>query len=240
MPVTLRIRIVQIKGPDERLANDITIRCGYQFFRLSPQKSEWCVFSLESSKEEVVFQSIYRSTSCRCNEIDGRKRIDFPDGVSLLVEGFWFVQRQNDLIIQSSPAPVRETSRVCEISFTSTRTCNNDTLILPDSGDIFSSRTSDSRSAIPSEFASEDDHGPVSKALQWIQKSAVESRRRSYESANRVQYEPKEKCRLNWDPALTAMDDGKTHGRDPEITEALRGVNISLNLSKMYMIAPDL
>lgn len=242
MPVTLRLRIVQIKGPEHRINHDITVRSGYAFFRLSPRKSEWCVFELASAQEEVIFQSIYKTSSCKCREIDGRKRIDFQDGVSVLVEGYWVSHRPQSSFVQSKPSAVKENTGLCEISFNPIKGSDDMDSVTINTGDLLHEISSFARNPrICHNSGTADDDGPVAKALEWLRESEMESNGLSSSTIarNRIRYEPSKQCRLNWSPDLTAMDNYH-HASPTEAREALRGVDIALKLNKMFMIAPDL
>ena len=242
MPVTLRLRIVQIKGPEHRINHDITVRCGSAFFRLSPRKSEWCVFELDSTNEDVIFQSIYKNSSCKCRDIDGRKRIDFQDGVSLLIEGYWVSHKIQTSLVQSQPQVVKENTGICVISFNPIKGSDDIESISPNEGDILVETHLPERSRKNSmKNPVEDEDGPVARALEWLRDSDMESNRLLTSTAahTRIPYKPAKQCRLNWTPDLTAMD--IHHNAPPsEARNALRGVDISLKLNKMFMIAPDL
>jgi hypothetical protein len=205
-------------------------------------KSEWCVFELASAKEEVIFQSIYRSSSCKCREIDGRKRIDFQDGVSVLIEGYWVSHKVQTSFVQSKPAAVKENTGICEISFNPIKGSDDMESVASNKGDILQEITSSARKPrICYNSGTADDDGPVAKALEWLRESDMASNGilSSKIARNRICYEPSKQCRLNWSPDLTAMDNYH-HTSPTEAREDLRGVDIALKLNKMFMIAPDL
>lgn len=230
MSVTLRIRILKIRGPEHRIAGDITLRAGSTFLRVSSSKSEWCIFTLAGPDDEILFQTPYEDSSCKCRELDGRKRIDFKDGVSILVEAYWVLTPSDDIVIRPQAEAIRKKMIDCEISFMATRGPPSSFLMEhnPQQSDWLGSFGSGAYQADELEEPLVADGGPVSKALGWFREPVV-----TRPLEERQKYVPGPGGRVKWDVKLTAM-----HKHDT--VSALRDVNISLNLNKLYMIAPDL
>lgn len=251
--VRLRLRIVKIKGPEFKVQGDVIVRAGGAFHKLSPNQSEWCLFELNSIDEKVFFQIALGTTSCKCKELEGRKRIDFPSDARLLVEGYWFIVFPETVIRTPSASSVTQTTDHCLIRFSSTRGSQGYESVTAEKqvNDFMSSFGASSSKVDEFDEIVESDNGPVARAMQWLREkqmtlSLPESphvpldRRRLY-VPNQASHE-----KVVWTPGLTAM---KPRNRAEVVLEAakpdsklesiMRSVNAALNLDKMYMTSHE-
>lgn len=236
-PVTLRIRVVKVTAGFDRLQGGIFTICGGISFTLSVKDPEWAVFRLRSEKEEIIFRTPHGDASCVCRELDGRKRIDFSEEFSILVEGYWSPDAFGVKCVPTQIPVVKEVTKECEIAFMATRESATNTAVAV--ADTLSEPVIDDyESCTPSLSKQESvkSRGPVEIALGWMMdpvSSLSGHYTRSSSQANRVVYEPALKGgqKIVWELDLTAMKQPcSLTGLEPKI----KSVCMSQNLDRMY------
>ena len=241
--VRLRLRIVKIKGPEVHVHTNMTVITGNKFFKIAPTQSEWCIIELDSLDEKIIFQTALGSVSCKCRDLDGRRRLDFPKSISVLIEAYWVIVFPEPVVLRPSGPSVTQLTSNCEIHFMATKgTAGYDPLT--DSVSSFGPGVS---SVDELDEMVESDKGPVAKAMQWLKETTftLPDSASILLASKRIKYEPsKEPDRLAWSPEMTAMQ-RRTRSRldvimEPVNTQTqldgiLRNVNVALNLKKVYL-----
>ena len=235
-PVTFRIRVVKVAAGFDKIQSGIFTVCGGVAFNLSVKDSEWGVYHLRSEKEEILFRTAYGNASCRVKDLDGRKRIDFSEEFSILIEGYWAANEFGAQCDKTEIAVVKELTDDCEIAFMSTReSATNLPVVAMDpkrkeESELSSSSESD---ALPRP------KGSVEIALAWMKEpvSLYETRFQAEADQGereRLVYEPyKRGERYVWEPELTAM---RKEGEEAltGVEPIIRSVCMSQNLDLMY------
>jgi hypothetical protein len=235
-PVTLRIRVVKVTAGFDRLHGGIFTVCGGISFTLSVKDPEWAVFRLRSEKEEIKFRTPYGNASCVCQELDGRRRIDFSEKFSILVEGYWSPDAFGVKCVPTQIPVVKEVTKECEIAFMATReSATNTALAVADT--LCEPGIYDDESCCPSLSRQESvrRRGPVDIALGWMLDpvSSLSGHYNRSSEESRVVYEPSLKGgqKIVWEPDLTAMKQPcSLTGLEPII----KSVCMSQNLDRMY------
>lgn len=244
---TLRLRIVKVRGPQERLPSSVTMSACGRFMRIRIDSPEWCVLKLSSPDDDIVFQTAFGDTSFKCRDIDGRKRLDIGHGISFLVEGYWVVSGPDLSVVETQIPAVLSQTRHCQISFMSTGG-SGDYKLPRDEFRIISGETEDGWIgkfgrciADGGDVLAEQDYGcgPVANALKWIMEKDAEAQahaaslRIEETTKGRIRYIPS--ARMRWDVSMTAMSPGNP-AVSPDLEGTIRAVEMSANLTKAYMV----
>lgn len=120
--ITLRLRVLRLKGSEHRMVDSVYVSAGGVPVRVSASGMEWIVYDLESLADEISFTAGSENASCLCGELDGRKRIVFSPHLCMLVEGYHSMKQ--DVLskrVSDRVSLSKTTSRNCEIVFPSTQ-----------------------------------------------------------------------------------------------------------------------
>lgn len=249
--VRLRLRIVKIRGPEFKVQGDVTVRAGSSFYKLSPNQSDWCLFDLSSADEKVLFQIALGTASCQCKDLEGRKKIDFPFDIQLLVEGYWFMVMPESVTMTPNTSAVTQTTDHCLIRFSTTRDGREFEAVTMDKrvNDFMGGFGSATSNGDELDELVESDNGPVARAMGWLREKQLSLPREPTRVPldQRKVFVPQRQAqeKVIWSPEVTAM---KPRNRaevvleppkpDSKLESIMRSVNAALNLDKMYMIAP--
>jgi hypothetical protein len=240
--VRLRLRIVKIKGPETKVKSNITVLAAKSFFQLAPKECEWRILELDSLDEKITFQTAFGNASCKCRDLDGRRRFDFSHDFSILVEAYWVLVFPEPTVLKPDGPSVTQTTRNCEIHFTATKgTPGYDPL-----NDFVSSFGRATSEVDELEELVESDKGPVARAMQWLKETTftLPDQESKIPLSNRLTYEPsKEPEKVKWSPEITAMKKRNTRmdvlmqpaDTETQLAGILRNVNIALNLKSVYI-----
>ncbi len=239
----LRLRIVKIKGPESKVSSNITVLAAKTFFRISPNQSEWCILELDSLDEKIIFQSAFGNASCKCRDLEGRRRLDFADDFSMLIEAYWVIVFPEPKVLRPDGPSVTQTTSNCEIHFTATKGASGyDPL-----KDYVSSFGPGFSKGEELDELVESDNGPVARAMKWLKETTftLADQEDFVPISKRVPYEPShEPERVKWSPEMTAMERKTINRMDvlmqpvdtrTKLDGILRNVNIALNLKKVYI-----
>jgi hypothetical protein len=236
--VVLRLRVVRLKSSEYHLTDIVTVIAGDYAVNLDVSKSEWAVFHLASEHEPIKFLARSANASCLCHEICGRKRIDFPKNLSILIEGYWVDRLLDTRVVDTRIPGVRRVWRDCEVSFPAT---HGESLDEEDDTKVDTlvcfSHLKDTPPKNPRHASVPD--GPVAIALNWLKEyDDAFGDYNGYPTppmASRVLYSPPEGMRLTWEPGMTKRPLTFTN-HTTTLDKVIKAVEFSVSLDKYYIL----
>jgi hypothetical protein len=229
--VILRLRVIRLVGSENRMTDVVTIIAGPFAVTVRVADSEWAVLTLDSVMEQILFQAKFDNASCQCNEINGRKRVDFSPDLSMLIEGYWFDRFLDRKLVDARLSKEKVTTELCEISYPSTSGITTQLDVLQDTDPETPAKIASPRQKVPKTVAKVSS-GPVDIALEWINRDFLQVTPTI--PINRITYQPHEQTRLKWSPDLTLMK-GRSNPK-VDLTSVLTAVEFSQSLDKYYIL----
>lgn len=235
--VVLRIRILKIHGPGHRIPGIINLLTSGRVVRLGSHKSEWAIFYLTSSDESITFQASSSNASCLCKDISGTKRIDFDNGIRMLVEGYSVPYAGDNVSLSVHVDSTLRTTSNCTLVYPSTNSDKRCSGYGVFDGEMLAGAPFSSAShelVISKEVVKSAHPSPVDIALGWMDYSLKESPsqiRPTHKFDPTFGYEE----RKVWTKELTSLSANHTPSTSADIVGVRRALEFSENLTRAFI-----